>query len=128
VFAREFAERDDEWRRWIAVVGVSGDPMKTVLDPARIEKEIHAFSDCGGSRLRAIIVQVGDSPYEEFIVGRMLAPSLLRLLQLWSERLETTVGRLQKRSGKRALKRTLLGGGLPRPGGLSSRPSFRGSG
>lgn len=50
------------------IVGGSEDTARAVLDPSRLRKEVLAFLQKEGTSLAVVILHVGDSPYEEFVV------------------------------------------------------------
>ncbi len=59
-FAAEFSEHDDEFSRWVLVVGGNGSPSEVLSSPARMQNEIKGFSQSANTCLEAIIFQIGD--------------------------------------------------------------------
>ena len=108
-FAGDFAEHDDECRRWMLIVGGANGTAKAVLDHDRFKKELQAFSEFAETCVSVVIFQIGDSPYEEFVVDSMLSATVRELLQGLSEHVGTTMDRLRTSSGERVLKRVLRG-------------------
>jgi len=91
------------------IVGGTNDTAQAVLDPDRFKKEIQAFSEFTETCVSVVIFQIGDSPYEEFVVDSMPSATLRELLQGLSEHVGTTMGRLRISSGKNVIKRVLHG-------------------
>lgn len=108
IFTREFIQSDEEYRRWFVAYGGNSELLNIAPDRAKVRMELEAFSESRQSCLAAILLQVGDSPYEEFVVSPTLSLALQQLLQLWCERLGTAVAQLDRRSGRTLLRRTLL--------------------
>jgi hypothetical protein len=108
-FARDFAEHDEEYRRWMLIVGGTNGSEQAILDPDALKKELQAFSESAETRVTAVIFQIGDSEYEEFIVDSALSATLRQLLQGLSEQVGTTPDHLGTSSGERVLKRVLRG-------------------
>jgi hypothetical protein len=107
-FAREFAEQDDEFRRWILIVG-GNDTARAVVDPEQLKRELKAFSEFRDNCLSAVIYQTCDMSYDEFVVDSVVPPAAQELLQVLSDDLGTTPKRLITSSGESVLKRILRG-------------------
>jgi hypothetical protein len=108
-FAGDFAEYDGEYRRWMLIVGGTNGSEQAILDPDKIKKELQAFSELTQTCVSAVIFQIGDSPYEEFVVDSVPSRVLRDLLQRLSEHVGTTTNRLRTSSGKNVIKRVLVG-------------------
>jgi len=108
-FAAEFAEHDDEFSRWMLVVGGNGSPPGVLLSAAQMQGEIEGFSQAANTSLEAIIFQIGDSPNEEFVVGSVPSPTAMTLLESLAERVGTRLDRLRTTPGRGVLDRVLNG-------------------
>lgn len=108
IFARESVQSDEEYRRWFVAYGGDGELLDMASNRAEVRKELESFSESRQSRLSALLMQVGDSPYEEFVVSPTATPVLQGLLELWCGRMGTTVDRLDRSPGRTLLRRTLL--------------------
>lgn len=108
IFTREFSQHDGEHRRWFASYGGHSELLKIASDRGKLRTELEAFSESRSNCLAAVMLQVGDSPYEEFVVSRTPSQPLQQLLQVWCKRLGTRVDKLSHWSGRTLLGRTLL--------------------
>ena len=108
-FAGDFTEHDEEYRRWMLIVGGTNGSGQAVLDPDKLKKELEAFSESAETCVTAVIFQIGDSLYDEFVVDSVPSPAWRDLLQSLSERLGTTMNQLRTSDGKRVIKRVLVG-------------------
>lgn len=106
-FAGDFAEHGEEYWRWMLIVGGANAAEQAMLDPDKLKKELEAFSESAETSVSVVIFQIGDSPYEEFVVESVVSPALGDLLQSLSERLGTATNQLKTSSGARVLKTVL---------------------
>ncbi len=108
IFTREFVQFHAEYRRWFVAYGGNVGLGVIASDKAGVREELEPFSESRESRIGAVLFQAGHSPYEEFVVSPTAPPVLEQLLQIWCERMGTTVDRLDRWSGRTLLRRTLL--------------------
>jgi hypothetical protein len=108
----DFVERDDEFRRSLLIVGGGLDNSQAVLDPVQLWKELRGLSEGTETCVSALIFQVGDSPYDEFVIDSTPHKVVSDLLQALSRCLGVTPAAIKRESGRSVLRRVLSSGSL----------------
>lgn len=111
-FVGDFTEHDDESRRSVLIVGGMTDNSEPVLNPELLWKELRGLSEGTETCVSAFILQVGDLPYEEFVIDSMPPKVLSGLLLGLCQRLGVTLDSIKTSSGRSVLRRVLSSGSI----------------
>lgn len=84
IFLDDLSERDvDEYARFIVIFGVDSNSQTPISDVTHLKSALREFLTLERSQIRIIIIQIGDSPWENVFVPHRPAQPVKQVLRKW---------------------------------------------